>query len=386
MNLLCIGISYKTAPAEIRKVFAFTQEEKKDFIITAVRHKSIHECVLITTCNRTEVYLTGKENMEDEIIGLLAQKKGFEPEKMKKYFLRYRDEGAVKHLFFVTAGLDSMVIGEDEILGQVKDHYQLALKSETTGFYLNTLFRYAITCAKKIKTRTKLSKTPVSIGTLTANEVLRFSGKDKKTKVLIIGLSGKMGSIIMKNLYQSKRVEITGTSRNHNLKKEMVLHYPDVTVIDYRNRYDKMDETDIVISATSSPHYTVTCDDLKQHLSVLKQRLFIDLAVPCDIDKEVGKLPLTRLIDIDYFRHLAKENNNQKLQEAEAAGIIIDEQAEEFFKEIHFRDFLPYLNEVGDLFRTRPFERILYQIRDNASNSELKVILHSLLKLIENQT
>ncbi len=381
MNIYNISISHKTAPVEIRELLAFGREEKTAFIKTAVRFENIRECVLITTCNRTEVYVTGEESAPEQIMRLLAGRKNLSYDKMMKYFLRYGEEKAVKHLFQVTSGLDSMVIGEDEILGQVKEDYQLALDSGTTDFLLNTLFRDAITCAKKVKTDTRLSKTSVSIGTLAANEVFHFSKKDDLKKVIIIGLSGKFGTIVMKNLYHNKNVEITGTTRNHNLSEELVLLYPDVKMIDYQSRYDKMNDADIIISATSSPHYTITYDELKKYLTVKKQRLFIDLAVPTDIDKGIEKLEDLRLIDIDYFKQLSEENNNLKIQEIEAAKAIIETQVDDFYKEINFRDFVPYMKDIKKLFEKQSFESIMYQIRNNVSNDDLKVILHSLKML-----
>lgn len=383
MNLYNIGISHKTAPVEIRELLAFTKEEKTEFIKSAIRINGIRECVLITTCNRTEVYVTGNEGMDEPVMQLLSGKKQLCLSKMMKYFLRYSDEKAVKHLFKLASGLDSMLIGEDEILGQVKEDYQLALETGTTDFLLNTLFRDAITCAKKVKTDTRLSKTSVSIGTLTANEVFHFSGKNELKKVLIIGLSGKFGTIVMKNLYHDKNVIITGTTRNHNLTKELILLYPNVEMIDYHSRYDKIKEADIIISATKSPHYTITYDDLKNYITEDKKRLFIDLAVPTDIDKEIKKISGARLIDIDYFKQISEKNNDLKLQEIEAAKLIIIKQVDEFYKEIHFREFLPHMKEVKKLFEEHSFESILYRIRNHVTNEELQVILRSLIGLEE---
>lgn len=384
MKLYNIGISHKTAPVEIRERLAFSREEKIELLQKAIKQKAVRESVLITTCNRTEVYVTGEEAAPEQIMELLAEKKQLNFNKMMKYFLRYSEEKAAKHLFQVASGLDSMLIGEDEILGQVKEDYQLALEAGTTDFLLNTLFRDAITCAKKVKTDTKLSKTPVSIGTLAANEVFRFSDKEAAKKVLIIGLSGKFGTIVMKNLYHNKSVDITGTTRNHNFSEELVLSYPNVKMVDYQDRYDKINEADIVISATSSPHYTVTYDELRPYLTEKKKRLFMDLAVPTDMDKGIEKLEGVRLIDIDYFKQLSEENNNLKMQEIEAAKGILEKQVDEFYKEINFRDFVPHMKEIKELFDKQSFESILYRIRNNVSNEELKVILQSLKMLTEN--
>ncbi len=350
MSIYNISISHKTAPLDIRELLSFGKADKIDFIRTALQLDGIRECVLITTCNRTEVYVVGEETASEQIMGLLVERKNLNYDKMLKYFLRYSGEKAVKHLFQVASGLDSMLVGEDEILGQVKEDYQTALNSGTTDFLLNTLFRDAITCAKKVKTDTRLSKTPLSIGTLAANEVHHFSGKEEVKKVIIIGLSGKFGTIVMKNLYRNKNVEIIGTARNHNISDELILSYPEVKMIDYHKRYDKINEADIIISATSSPHYTITYDELKKALKDNKKRLFMDLAVPTDIDKRIGKLKGVRLIDIDYFKQISQVNNNLKIQEIEEAKLIIKKQVDEFYKEINFRDFVPYMKDLKELF------------------------------------
>ncbi|QHQ62441.1 glutamyl-tRNA reductase [Anaerocolumna sedimenticola] len=385
MNIYNISISYKTAPVEIRELLAFQKEEKKDFIKAALQKSDVRECVLITTCNRTEVYAAGGKMAADQIMQLLVERKNLNYDHVIKYYLRYQNEKAVKHLFQVICGLDSMLIGEDEILGQVKDDYQLALQAGTTDFLLNTLFRIAITCAKKVKTDTKISKTSISIGTLAANEVFRFSDKAQVKKVLIIGLSGKFGTIVMKNLYHNKSVKIMGTIRNHNIPDELVISYPEVKMIDYNKRYDTIKDADIIISATSSPHYTITSEELKKYISDKKERLFIDLAVPTDIDKNIEKLENVKLIDIDYFKQIAEVNNNLKHQEIEAAKIIIDKQVDEFYKEINFRNFIPCMNELKEVFENQSFESIMYKIRNQVTNDELKVIIQSFTKLIENK-
>jgi glutamyl-tRNA reductase len=385
MSVYNISVSHKTAPVEIRELLTFNTDEKKEFLQAAVKMNGIKECVLITTCNRTEIYLNGDEDSQEKIMRFLVKTKKLNYNKMLKYFLRYEGEKAVKHLFSVTSGLDSMLIGEDEILGQVKDDYQFALTHHTTDFLLNNLFRDAITCAKKIKTDTKISKTSISIGTLTANEVFRFNKPKEEgcKKVLIIGLSGKFGTIVMKNIYHDNNVEITGTIRTHHLDDELVMMYPKVKMIDYADRYDKMEEADIIISATASPHYTITFDDLEKCLDTRKPRLFIDLAVPMDIDKGITKLEGIELVDIDYFKQLSETNNQIKMQELKSAAAIIDEQVDEFYKWIQFRDFVPYIQDLKDVFEKESLESILYQMRNTATKQELEVLLQAFRKLLD---
>lgn len=385
MSIYNVSISHKTAPASIRALLAFDQEEKIDFIKSAIQLEHIFECVLINTCNRSEVYINGDEMALEELMTHLTKKKGLDHEKMLKYYRIYQDQKAVEHLFRVASGIDSMLIGEDEILGQVKDSYQLALEQGTTSTLLNTLFRDAITCAKKVKTKTKLSKTSVSLGTLAAHAVFHFKKCDNKKKVFIIGLTGKMGTILMKNLYQNPEVEIMGTIRTHRAPEELVVSYPKVKMVQYLDRYDYMDDADIIISATTSPHYTITKDELQNHLQQTKYRLFIDLAVPMDIDKEITKLEHVELYDIDFFTKLSEQNNMLKLQEVEVAKMIIEEEVDEFQKWCHFQEFVPLLPEVKNIILNKGFEKVMYQIRNSAKSEELEVILSSFKDLLKEQ-
>lgn len=382
MGIYNINISHRTAPVEVRELLAFTGREKRELLNKALLLDAVTECVLITTCNRTEIYVAGEANAPLEVMKLLISFKKADYQIMAKYLLRYDQERAVKHLFRVTCGLDSMVIGEDEILGQVKEDFALAKEEGATGYFLNTIFRDAISCAKRIKTDTKLSKTPISIGTLTANEVFAFQGKNEIKNVLIIGLSGKMGTIVMKNLYHGKGIHITGTIRTHNLPEEVIMVYPKVKMIDYKKRYDKIKEADIIISATSSPHYTLTCHELKKHIDTDKKRLFIDLSVPMDMDKDIGKLPGVTLIDIDYFKELSESNNLVKLKEAEAAELIIEEYLEESLKEITFRNFLPSIPNLKETLQDSSIESILYRLKNNTSSTDLEIVLKAFQTLI----
>ena len=382
MSIYNISISHKTAPIEIRELLAFSKEEKIEFLKKAVELEDILECVLITTCNRTEVYMNGGDNTLEQMIHFIVQVKNLSYEKLLKYFQRYSGEKAVRHLFQMTSGIDSMLIGEDEILGQVKDDFQLAIDTNTTESLLNTLFRDAITCAKKVKTDTMISKTPVSIGTLAANKIFQFSKKEEVKKVLIIGLTGKFGTILMKNLYHNKKVLITGTTRTHNLTEDVIMGYPEVHLIDYHKRYEKMNEVDIIVSATTSPHYTITYDELVKNLIDKKPRLFIDLSVPMDIDEDILKIENTRIINIDYFKQLSEDNNSLKLKEVEFANLIIDQEVDEFLKWINFRDFIPNIEKLKKVFETQSFENIIYQMRNSVSSKDLEVILSSFEKLL----
>lgn len=369
--MYCISISHKAAPLLIREKFAFSLEQQKVFSKKAVTSSHVSGCIVLSTCNRSEVYFTGDKKAIAVMEEKLASFKGLQKSEVLKHYRIYGIKQAAHHLFRVTSGLDSMVIGEDEILGQVKKAYQTALEIETTDYELNILFHGAITSAKKVKSLTLLSKTPLSIGTLVAHEIFNFPKKNKK--VLIIGLTGKMGNIIMKNIVHRVDIELVGTTRQHGYPISVVSK--EVKVIHYSQRYDYINEADIIISATTSPHYTLTYDEIIKATTISKKRLFIDLAVPSDIDGQIRLVEDTKFYDIDYFEGLSKQNNETKLKEVEKGQLIIEEEVENALKKIYFHEWIESLVYYKSYFQDKNIEQILYKLRDEASSEELKIIL-----------
>jgi glutamyl-tRNA reductase len=296
------------------------------------------------------------------------------------YFCVYQGVDAIKHLYNVACGIHSMILGEDEILRQVKDSFAVAQGINSTGYQLNTIVKGAISCAKKIKTQTKLSSTPVSVGTLTANEI--FSLNVPKKTVLIIGATGKAGSIVMKNLLCGKDIDIVATIRNHNALFDYTSQYPNVKFIDYHERYHYMDFCDVVISATSSPHYTVTQSRLLPELKTPKNRLFLDLAVPQDIDTSITEIPNVTLKNIDYFKTLSQQNNLTKLQEVEKAKLIIEDEVENILKELAMHEFLPYMDSLKEYVTAHGVESLIFKLKTNSDSQTLKNMLEYLKAVI----
>jgi glutamyl-tRNA reductase len=270
-----------------------------------------------------------------------------------------------------------MILGEDEILRQVKDALSLAQEVGASNYELNTIFKGAISCAKKIKTDTRLSTTAVSVGTLTANEI---STLDNPT-VLVIGASGKAGGIVMKNLL-SKGIHIVATIRNHNSIFDYTSQYPNVKFADYHQRYTYIDTCDVVVSATSSPHYTVTKDRLLQNLTNHKPRLFIDLAVPQDIDTAIAELPDCTLKNIDYFRVLSKQNNLAKLEEVEKAKLIIAEEVDTLLKELSMHEFMPYLSDLDNYVKQNGVKTLIFKVKSQSDSQTFDSMLKYFKELL----
>lgn len=368
--MYCISVNYKNSDVNIRKKLAFSENVQKEFLTELINGKTVSECVILCTCNRTELYFCGNEDSLNTVQNLLSSYSRIECDLLKKHLYLFYSDKAVMHLFRVVSGIESMVIGEDEILGQIKLAYTMAKDLGMTGYELNMIFQSAMACAKKIKTQTALSKTSVSTATLAGNEIAHF--KDK-VNVLVIGATGKIGTVLVKNLLSHKNVSVIATSRKHSA--ESVQTKANITIANYAYRYSYMDSADCVVSATASPHYTVTYYDLKKNIKTDKPRLFIDLAVPPDIDGSVAEIKGLKLIGIDYFEKLAKNNNELKLDSVESAKEIIKEESDVLKKDIAFHFFLPHMESVKNKLSENSLEEILYKFKAELPSEEFIKIL-----------
>lgn len=361
--MFALSISYKRVREDVRGKFAFDGEKARDFL-SSLKSGGIGQAVYLSTCGRSEVYGVGDEQKALEIFCRYAEA---DSRTVKDAVLIYSGKRAVAHLFSVCCGLDSMVIGEDEILGQVKRAYAFSLENGFTDYELNTVFKAAVTDAKIIKTKTLLSKTAVSIATLAANACKRA---DTGKTVLLIGASGDTGGKVLKNLLSFGGYDIYATVRENAC-------FPNgITPIAYKDRYLYASKADIIISATKSPHFTVTAQRLLPFITENKKRLFIDLAVPCDLDPELASLQGATLLTVDSFEKTAKANTAKKEREIACAREIADEQIEKLMKELAFDKAYPMLKRV---FTGEKAMRFAYEYRDSASEEEF----YSFLSVVE---
>ncbi len=354
-----LGISYKNAPVSVRERFSFDAAKRGEM------RGELGNCVILCTCCRTELYFTDADT--DKASELLTRYSG--TDNIPEFLRTYEGDNALRHLFRVACGIDSMLVGEDEILRQVKEAYSEASEAGSTGFELNTAFQAAVTCAKRIKTETALSKTPVSAATIAANEAAVL-GND--VNVLMIGASGKIGSSTLKNLLPRANVHITQTARAHSAG---TVQYEGVRTVPYDRRYDFADDADCIISATASPHFTLTKERLKTALHTDKPRLLIDLAVPPDIERGIAELDGVRLIGIDDLGELARRNNELKMSAAEQAELIIDEELDELRKKLTFHEFLPKLGDAREAAERLTFDELLYKLRDGLDSAQFAAVL-----------
>ena len=385
--ILLLSLSFRNTPQKIREYFAFDNEDKKILLKSLCSEELIDEAVVLITCNRTEIYVSsGNGKSTSSIINIILEKCediiGVNIDNIRDYLLFYTGKSAVSHLYKVSAGLDSMLVGEDQILGQVKDAIEFARECDTAHLYLNTLFRDAVTEAKKIKTETMISKSGVSTATLAlraAKDVLNsFSGKN----ILIIGASGKIGDIVLKNALSYDFEQIYVTRRRHNI--DMSPNAMDrVSIIEYNDRYDYIKNADVIVSATSGPHFTLTKEHIQEYIVPGSKKVFIDLAVPCDIDERVSNLDNIYYYNMDDMKKFADENNEKKKISIEKANAMTDEGVEKFLKWALFQENLKVFSdatenlekEMARIGEKKTLEHLFYKIRDNGSLEALQSII-----------
>ncbi len=385
MGISLIGISHHNTPLAVRELFAFPAERQQELMKEMIARGIAEECVIISTCNRTEVYIytACPGGNFTELQDLVLEFAGAQDvENIGDYIRFYNGSKAVRHLFHVAAGLESMVMGEDQILGQVKRAHDQARETGTCGVYLNTLFRYAVTAAKKVKTETDLSRTSVSTATMAIKAAEQGLGTLHGKKVMIIGASGKIGSTVLKNLQCIDGAEVYITSRNMGQAGEDHHHKITYRVMEYEKRYELVNEMDAIISATSSPHYTLTYSKMAEKLVTEKPRVLVDLAVPIDIEAKVEKLPGIMRYDIDDFQELARTNNEKKQHEVVAADQILDEVQMDFERWMVFQLALPDMASFKEWMEQeaekkgldKAIDKMFYRLRDHSTPAELHAL------------
>lgn len=342
-ELLAIGISHKTAPVALRERLAFSEGQASGVLHDLHGHEEIHEAVAISTCNRTELYFVVGDPVEAEslVLGELARHAGIRPTELVERLYTHRGEQMVKHLMRVTAGLDSMIVGETEVLGQVKRSYEMALVEGVTGPITNRLFRDAIAAAKRAHTETGISSLKVSVSS-TAVELARETNGDlTNQRTLVIGAGGN-GELIAKALSEAGVDTVFVANRRYDRAIGVSKRYGGKAV-----RFDKLPEelinTDIVLSSTGSPHQLIGVDEIEL---VMEQRhhrplLMIDIAVPRDIDPEVGSIDGVTYFDIDDLQRAIDRNLSVRRGEASKAERIINHEHDRFDRWLGGLDVLP---------------------------------------------
>jgi glutamyl-tRNA reductase len=352
-ELLALGISHKTAPVALRERLAFTERDAGEFAGEATETEAVREAVVISTCNRTEVYLVVGDPVqaEGDVLGMLARRAGIRPTELAEVIYSPRDCDAARQLYRVTAGLESMIVGEAEVQGQVRRAHESAKRAGSTGPLSNRLFAAALTAGKRVRSETAIGSSRVSVPSVAVDLALSVLGTLNERHVVVLG-AGETSELTARALAEQGAGTIFVANRHADRALSLARRFGG-SVVGFDGLPDQLLRADIVLSSTSSPHPIVGREELDL---VMRQRdrrplLLIDIAVPRDIDSGCGELEGVTLYDIDDLQAVVARNLSSRASEAPQALAILEEELHRFARWLGQLDAVPTvsaLREHGD--------------------------------------
>ena len=331
MHLTLVGLSHKTAPIEIREKLTFPAHAQAEALSALVQSPEIAEAVILSTCNRTEVYaVTASEHGGvDAVVDFMCDFHGLDRHELVRYLYVIEGMPVVRHLFRVISSLDSMVLGEAQIMHQCKEAYDAAFEAGAAGRILNKLLRQSFEVGKRVRTETAIGESAVSIS-YAAVELARkvFDTLEGRT-ILVVG-AGKMSELTAKHLVSQGVKTVLVANRTYERAVELAEKF-EGTPIPYEDLYARMHEADIVISSTAAPGYVIDKEHVAGAMRGRRAPLFlIDIAVPRDIDPAVNDVPNAFVYDIDSLNGVVQSNLDERMREARRAEVIIEEELAAF--------------------------------------------------------
>jgi glutamyl-tRNA reductase len=344
-ELLAVGISHKTAPVELRERLALTDARALEFVRDLHAVAGIQEVVALSTCNRTELYLVAADPIDAEatLLGLLAKRSGIAPSALAQAIYAHRNCEAARHLYRVSAGLESMIVGEDQIQGQVRRAYDVALEQETTGPLTNHLFKAALETGKRVRTETAISAGQMSLPSVAAMLGREVLGDLHGRRAVLIG-TGESSELAAQALAAAGAAVVFVANRRRNRAVSLANRF-DGRSVAFDELPEALVEADMVVSATSSPHQLIEAEGLElvQCERAHRPLLAIDLAVPRDVDPTCAQVEGVALYDIDDLESVVARNRRVRLEEAHKAEAIVEQEIQNFATWLGSLEVLPTL-------------------------------------------
>ena len=378
MHILVIGLNYKTAPVEIRERLTFNETELVDATKKLNTKKSILENIILSTCNRTEIYAvvdqlhTGRYYIKE----FLSEWFGMEQTEFSPFLFVYEDDGAVEHLFNVTCGLNSMVLGETQILGQVRTSFMLAQQEETTGSVFNHLFKQAITVAKRGHSETDIGANAVSVSYAAVELAKKIFGSLANKHVLIFG-AGKMGELAAQNLHGNGVKKVTVINRTYDKAKTLASRFNGEakTLADLQQ---SLIEADILISSTGAKDFVITKEMMAKVEKKRKGKplFMVDIAVPRDLDPRISELENVFLYDIDDLEGIVEANLQERQKAAAKIRLMIEKEIVDFKQWLGMLGVVPVISALREKALAIQAETMVSLERKlpNLSDRDLKVL------------
>ena len=343
MELIVIGLNHKTAPIEIRERLAFPEDGMEKALSQVKSLLSLKENMILSTCNRVEMYAAARET-EKAILDLkdfLSRYHDLSLKKFEKNLYLLIGEEAVKHIFRVASSLDSMVVGEPQILGQIKSAYNIAAEAQTSGLILHRLLHRAFHVAKRVRTETKIGNSAVSVSFVAVELAKKIFGTLEKRSVLLIG-AGEMCELAAQYLVSGGIEKVLVTNRTYERAVTLAQEFRGEP-IPFEEVHQGLRMVDIVISATNSPNYLIHHEEVAKVIKERKQKpiFFIDIADPRDIEPKVGDIENVYLYNIDDLQKVANDNIQDREKEAQKAEAIVQDEVVKFVNWYHSLEVTP---------------------------------------------
>ena len=345
MSIILVGLNHKTAPIEVRERLAFTDAACAETLQTLVDGELISEGLIVSTCNRVEVLaatrgVSGAEGTE-RISSFLSETRRVPSQFFGEHLYTHADDEAVRHIFRVASSLDSMVVGEPQVLGQVRRAYSNAVTAGTAGRILHRLVHHALRVAKRVRSETGIAASAVSISFTAVELGRKIFGSLKGTTVLVIG-AGEMAELAAQHLAGAGASRILVTNRTTETAEQLANKIKG-TALDFSSLPAHLAEADIVVCSTASDEYVVTQEMAREALSARRQRpaFFIDISVPRNVDPAVGELDNLFVFDVDDLEAVVASNIREREREAERAELIVESEVMQFQQALRSLDLGP---------------------------------------------
>lgn len=377
-NITLVGLNHRTAAVDVRERFALAHQTDPDNWALPVGG-AVHEALILSTCNRVELLAMGTGDVRAQMLGAWARARNAKPEDLEPYVYTYHNDDAVRHLFSVASSLDSMVLGEPQILGQLKAAYRKASESHATGVILNHLLHKAFSVAKRVRSETAVASSAVSISYAAVELAKRIFGTMNNHKALLIG-AGEMAELAATHLMQNGIAEILVANRTLSRAEELARFYRG-RAVPFADFPKALAEVDIVITSTGSTDPIIHAKDLKSVLKARRNRpmFFIDIAVPRDVDPDVNGLDNIYLYDIDDLREVVEENRASRRGEAIKAEGIVEEEMVSFRDWMERLDVQPTIKQLVHMNQDAIDDEVARTMRRlGSSDEELRKALESM--------
>jgi len=391
MLIIAVGVNYRTAPVEIREKLSFSEHSLAGWLKRLSEYPAVEGCVILSTCNRSEIYIATKEMDKglEAVREFLSVKSGMDMSEVKNCTYVHSLYDAIRHLFRVASGTDSMVLGETQVLGQVSRAYTTACRHGFTNSIINTLFQQAITVGKRARTETGIDRNSISISYVAVEMAKQVLGGLEGKKVLVVG-AGKMSELAANHLVDGGVSGVFVSNRSYDRAVKMAGQLGG-KAIKFDQLFSYMLDTDIVISCTAAPHCVIKLNDVRELM--IKRRgkkiVMIDIAVPRDIEPGVKGINDVELFDIDDLQNVVELHISERKKAAVLAEKIIEEELDSFMKWLGIQFVVPTiasLKDFGEEIKHRALNRALNRLGEvsdhdrkvvsSMANSIVKQILH----------